>query len=221
VAYLASDVRRETIIDAAIEVIASEGLARATTRRIAEAADAPLGSLHYCFRSKDELIESVLARAASTMEASFEDIHPEQGFAATLRASVAAYWQWIQKDLGLHLALFELLIWTIRRSEHGANLYRDANEPFGGKLIRSALEEAAAQDSFTPAVSIDDTVRFLLHRFDGLVFEFAESRDVAACQRQTELLAEALLFLTGAPSASRGSGGSTGSRRGSRGDRRG
>ena len=52
---------------AAIEVIASEGLARATTRRIAEAADAPLGSLHYCFRSKDELIESVLARAASTI----------------------------------------------------------------------------------------------------------------------------------------------------------
>jgi AcrR family transcriptional regulator len=197
VAYLSSDVRREKIIDAAVEVIASEGLARATTRRIAERADAPLGSLHYCFRNKDELIESVLARAVATMEASFEEIHPEEGFEATLRASVAAYWQWIQRDLGLHLALFELLIWTIRRGEHGNNLSRDANEPFGGHLIRSALERAAERDGFTPAVSIDETVRFLLHRFDGLVFEFAESRDVAGCQRQTELLAQALLCISG------------------------
>src|SRR5690606_16858999 len=66
VAYLSADVRRRQIIDAAIEVIATEGLARATTRRIAERADATLGSLNHCFRGKDELMRLVLERGIAT-----------------------------------------------------------------------------------------------------------------------------------------------------------
>lgn len=46
-------------VQAAARVIARDGAGAATTRRIAAEAEAPLAALHYCFRSKDELLEEV------------------------------------------------------------------------------------------------------------------------------------------------------------------
>jgi AcrR family transcriptional regulator len=51
VAHLPADVRREQFIDAAVNVIARVGVDGATTRRIAEEADAPPAALHGCFQS--------------------------------------------------------------------------------------------------------------------------------------------------------------------------
>ena len=195
-AYLSADVRRRQIIDAAIEVIATEGLARATTRRIAERADATLGSLNHCFRGKDELMRLVLERGIATMEDAFAGIDPQQGLEPTIRAVVAAYWRWIRDNLGVHLAMMELLMWAIRRHEPGRNLYADANDPHGGHLVRALLSAAAEADGRAPATPVDELARFLIHRCDGLVLEYAESRDEAACERQTELLADALIALS-------------------------
>lgn len=200
--YLPADERRRTIIDAAVDVIATEGLARATTRRIAEKAQAPLGSLHYCFRNKDELNLLILDRGRATMRAAFDHIDPASGFEMTLRSSVATYWRWIRENPGLHFALMELLMWFIRNKETVAPTLRDSdvwtavNAPFGGELIQDNLAAAARADGSTPAVPVHEITRFLIHRMDGLVFEFAESKDEAACERQTELLADALVYLS-------------------------
>ena len=78
-AYLSADDRRESILDAAVDVIASEGLAKMTTRRIAERAGAPLGALHYCFRNKEELLDLVFNRARDTLKASFKRVDPSRG----------------------------------------------------------------------------------------------------------------------------------------------
>ncbi|MGU4703665.1 TetR/AcrR family transcriptional regulator, partial [Burkholderia cepacia] len=51
--------RRQDFVDAAVEVIAAHGVAGATTRRIAQAACCPLASLHYVFRTKDDLFDAV------------------------------------------------------------------------------------------------------------------------------------------------------------------
>jgi AcrR family transcriptional regulator len=196
VAYLSADVRRLQIIDAAIEVIASEGLERATTRRIAERADATLGSLNHCFRGKDELMRLVLDRGIATMEDAFADVDPRAGFESTIRAVVAAYWRWVRDNLGVHLAMMELLMWAIRREAPGRHLYSDANDPHGGNLVRAMLSSAIESDGRAPATPVDQLARFLIHRFDGLVLEYAESRDDAACEHQTHLLAEALIGLS-------------------------
>jgi AcrR family transcriptional regulator len=196
VAYLSADVRRQQIIDAAIDVIATEGLTRATTRRIADRAEATLGSLNHCFRGKDELMGLVLERGFATMEDAFADIDPHDGLETTIRAVVAAYWRWVRDNLGVHLAMMELLMWAIRRQQPGRHLYADANDPHGGNLVRSMLSTAIEADGRTPATSVDQLARFLIHRFDGLVLEYAESRDITACEQQTELLADALIALS-------------------------
>jgi AcrR family transcriptional regulator len=59
VAHIPTEVRRQQFIDAAIVVIARDGVDGATTRRIAEEAKAPLASLHYCFQTKENLLWAV------------------------------------------------------------------------------------------------------------------------------------------------------------------
>ncbi|GLK79060.1 TetR/AcrR family transcriptional regulator [Methylopila turkensis] len=54
--------RRDRLIDVALEVIAEHGVARTTHRRVAEAADVPLGSMTYHFRDLEELIAAAFRR---------------------------------------------------------------------------------------------------------------------------------------------------------------
>ncbi|SEH01125.1 alpha/beta hydrolase fold [Nonomuraea solani] len=202
VTYLAADERRRLIIDAAIEVIAAEGLARATTRRIAERAHAPLGTIHYCFRSKNEMNMLILERARATMETAFADLDPGDGFEATLRSIVTTYWRWVRDHLGLHLALMELTLWVIRNRKSvvpqpdNGNIWAVVNGPLGGGLIQDNLAAAVRKDGAEPAVPIPDLARFLIHRMDGLVLELAETNDEAGCERQAGLLADTLVHLS-------------------------
>lgn len=193
-AYLSAEERRRTIIDAAVEVIANEGLAKATTRRIADRANAPLGALHYCFRNKAELIQVVADEGAEMLSASFDDVDPQAGFEATLRNSVAALWHWVEQNVGLQLALIELAMFKIRQNDD-EDLYRMWDR-FGGDLLRDRLSRALEADPLELEVPLDEIVRFINHRFDGLVFEFAASRDSDACRRQTEMLADAMVLLS-------------------------
>ena len=59
-ARLALADRRAALIGAAVRVIARSGLAAATTRAIVTEAGMPLGSFHYVFDSRDDLITAVI-----------------------------------------------------------------------------------------------------------------------------------------------------------------
>lgn len=63
--------RRQRIIDAALDVIVEHGVAGATHRRIAEAADVPLGSMTYHFAGIDDLLRSAFEQVAETSSAAY------------------------------------------------------------------------------------------------------------------------------------------------------
>lgn len=190
--YIAADDRRRLIIDAAIEVMAKEGLARTTTRRIAEKADAPLGALHYCFRNKAELMDLVAERGAERLVEAFAPVDPSRGIEATIRECIDAMWRWYQENIGLAMALTEAGMARIRQGGDPEEVYAIWNR-FGRDLLTSNLEQAAASDDVELGVPLPEIVRFILHRFDGLTLEYAASRDETACQRQVDLLADALV----------------------------
>lgn len=66
--------RRDRIIDAALDVIAEQGVAGATHRRIAERADVPLGSMTYHFAGMDELLAEAFTRLAQRIASRFREI---------------------------------------------------------------------------------------------------------------------------------------------------
>ncbi|GAA0524053.1 TetR family transcriptional regulator [Paractinoplanes ferrugineus] len=64
--------RKSRIVDAALEVIAEHGVAGTTSRRIAAAADVPLGSITYHFTGQDELLSQAFSRHAERMSPLYE-----------------------------------------------------------------------------------------------------------------------------------------------------
>ncbi|GAA3358029.1 TetR/AcrR family transcriptional regulator [Saccharopolyspora gregorii] len=64
--------RRARIIDAALGLIADEGVAGTSHRKIAARADVPLGSMTYHFASIDELLREAFSRFTGAVIARFE-----------------------------------------------------------------------------------------------------------------------------------------------------
>lgn len=56
--------RRDRIVDACLDVIAEVGVAGTSHRRVAEAADVPLGSMTYHFTGMDDLLHAAFTRFA-------------------------------------------------------------------------------------------------------------------------------------------------------------
>ena len=76
--------RKGRIVDAAIEVIAEHGVAGATHRLIAAAADVPLGSLTYHFSGLEDLRAQAFRRHADRMSviyaAHFDEVRSREEF---------------------------------------------------------------------------------------------------------------------------------------------
>lgn len=64
--------RRDRIIDVTLDVIAQYGVAGTTHRRVAEAADVPLGAMTYYFKGMDDLLQQAFTRLAETMSLEFQ-----------------------------------------------------------------------------------------------------------------------------------------------------
>ena len=65
--------RRERIIGAALDLIAEEGVAGTSHRKVASRAGVPLGSMTYHFQSMDELLREAFTRFSETIIAVFEE----------------------------------------------------------------------------------------------------------------------------------------------------
>ncbi|GAA1490714.1 TetR/AcrR family transcriptional regulator [Brachybacterium sacelli] len=88
--------RRDRIIDACLEVIAEHGVTGTSHRRVAAAADVPLGSMTYHFRGMDELLREAFARFADRMAVRVEQ---RTARAATLPEALAAFAANIGEDV--------------------------------------------------------------------------------------------------------------------------
>lgn len=76
--------RRDRIIDACLEVIAETGVAGTSHRKVAQAADVPLGSMTYHFTGMGDLLHEAFSRFAQTASQQFDE-----GIAAAYDADTA------------------------------------------------------------------------------------------------------------------------------------
>jgi TetR/AcrR family transcriptional regulator, regulator of biofilm formation and stress response len=85
--------RKSRILDAAIDVIAEHGVAGTTSRRIAAAADVPLGSITYHFTTLEDLLTQAFQRFAESIspryEARFDDVRDLPGFVAAVTSLIS------------------------------------------------------------------------------------------------------------------------------------
>ncbi|MDT0433408.1 TetR family transcriptional regulator [Streptomyces sp. NPDC005840] len=80
--------RRDRIIDAALDVIAERGVEGTTHRRVAEAAEVPLGSMTYYFDGMKHLLVEAFTRLAESMSLRYRARLEAAGTIAEARAAV-------------------------------------------------------------------------------------------------------------------------------------
>lgn len=169
--------RRDRIIDSCLDVIAEVGVAGASHRRIAEAADIPLGSMTYHFSGMGELLHEAFVRFAGRVADRFERRMADAADAESAREAVIAI---ILDDVfgepGELVITHELYTLAARDAD-----YRDIT---AGWMARS---RAALERHFDP-----ETARMLDALIEGLSIHRAldaEARDpgevVAAVTRIT------------------------------------
>ncbi|NBM17436.1 TetR/AcrR family transcriptional regulator [Streptomyces sp. GC420] len=112
---------RSALIEAAVAVVERDGVAAATTRRIAEEAGLPLGTVHYWFADKDDLIQAVIHALLAEMRENLSRHGSGTDTGGRLLDTFAALTSMAPSR---QLAYFELTTYALRNAPHRA-LARD------------------------------------------------------------------------------------------------
>lgn len=188
-ARVGAELRRQSFVKATVKVIAEHGVANATTRRIAAAAGCPLASLHYVFRTKDELLYAVYESLFTLPQQSLAKVpsgtNPSETAAEMLRQVV----NWFSTNPELAKAQSELFFWTIRNQpELASKIYSvsvEATEQALERAIGKRLDQAA----------LKATSRMLITLFDGLLLAWTAHSDLERLQTETETACRVLALL--------------------------
>src|ERR1700750_866810 len=103
-AYVKADERRTQLVAAARAVLARDGVTGTTLRAVAAEAGVPLGTLHYVFPTKEQLIAAGLEDIPDEVSAVFRSAEIDAGLEHAIRHGVENYWQRLvvtQPDLAL------------------------------------------------------------------------------------------------------------------------
>jgi TetR/AcrR family transcriptional regulator, transcriptional repressor for nem operon len=80
--------RRERLVEGAREVLHAQGVEGTTLADIAQAAEVPLGNIYYYFKTKDDLVEAVLASRVEEVQAALGQLEQHRTPKARLKAFV-------------------------------------------------------------------------------------------------------------------------------------
>ncbi|GAB47925.1 TetR/AcrR family transcriptional regulator [Mobilicoccus pelagius] len=180
-----ADRRREQLVAATIDLAIEEGLPAASVRRIAERANVSLGVVHYCFSSKEALInavaESFLNPIIGPVAEALRDVADEP-MEVKARAAVQTFWDTTIADPGRQLLSYELASWSIRGDGEAARLlyktYLDVIEDFlGDGLGIEGTEEMSTRTLARMALTLTDgaMLAWLVDRDDAATAEVVQS----------------------------------------------
>jgi AcrR family transcriptional regulator len=80
--------KRERLIAAALQLLHQQGVERTTLADIAKAADVPVGNVYYYFKTKDELVDAVVASRIAETQAALDALGQHRTPKARLKAFV-------------------------------------------------------------------------------------------------------------------------------------
>ncbi|MGI5467150.1 TetR/AcrR family transcriptional regulator [Streptomyces sp. CA-132043] len=178
-AYVSADTRREQLIEAAVRVIAREGADRATTRKIAEEAKAPLASLHYCFQNKENLLLAVFTQLSEEMPL---QVDPPEGESVSLGQALEQRlnraMQWTVDNPVRVRAMIEVTLWAERYDPELSVTFYDGFFKSSEAVLRQA-------DATLSEEKLHSVVRVGMAIVDGLSLQMLTNGDKERALRDT------------------------------------
>ncbi|WP_330255750.1 TetR/AcrR family transcriptional regulator [Nocardia sp. NBC_00565] len=198
-ARVPAEQRRQDFIEAAVRVIAEQGMDRATTRKIAEAAEAPLATLHYCFHTKEQLFFAVFEHmSADILKGQAEAIKGHGDLAVTAARIVRATMEWSTRHPNYARVQFDLLLWGLRRDGKDVEWANRVYAHFIEGYLRILRASVGVNDD--PSM-VEPLARVVLSIIDGLTLQWVSDPNDARLQGDVEL---ACAMISTYVSASRG-----------------
>ncbi|MGC0334572.1 AcrR family transcriptional regulator [Streptomyces sp. SAI-170] len=179
--------RRSDFINAAVEVIAIHGIDGATTRRIAEQAQANLALLHYCYNSKEDLFADVYEFVSGRFRDVLQAGDPHADLADTARQLLRAGMKCYLESPSFTAATLELISWARRQhGERGKAVYDQALE-----TMRTVLRGAPTDHPVEPE-TIDQIAYVIATLADGFAINWYTYGDRSAATEQMEITVSVL-----------------------------
>ncbi|MGV9801745.1 TetR/AcrR family transcriptional regulator [Mycobacterium sp. NPDC003449] len=180
-AYVKAAEREKQIIAAARTVLASVGVSATTLRLVASEAGIPLGTLHYVFPSKEQMLRAVIdAVVGEVLDTVAADLELDRGVEHAIRYGAFRFWDTlVQGDVGAQIMQYELAMYSARTSGTGGlALYERYTS-----LITEVCEQAARWAGERCAVGFDTLGRLCLAVIDGLIVQYVANPDPERAHR--------------------------------------
>lgn len=188
------DERRARILEAAISVLARDGIAETTTRKIAAEADVNQAMLRYYFGSKDDLLFAVLQEMTRQTRMVVQQAMPRgKVLREILRKGLLGFWQRFEERPELQVMQHELTLYALRNPD-SAWLARQQYDGYCA-VVETLFEEGLSTIGKSSAIPLPELARFTVGSIDGLVLQFVSNRDTARARRDLENLADAVAAL--------------------------
>ncbi|OBB96082.1 TetR/AcrR family transcriptional regulator [Mycolicibacterium peregrinum] len=194
-AYVKAAERHEQIVAAAIRVLSDVGVPGTTLRAVAAEAGIPLGTLHYVFPSKDQMLRAVIVAVIDDVVATVHgSLELDQGLAHALRHGVKTFWEaLVEGDVGVQVMQYELAMYSVR-SEGSEGLARLQYDRYTA-LVTEFCEQAANAAGERCAVEFATLGRLGLAMLDGLIIQYVASRDRQRARRDLDRAIQMLVTL--------------------------
>ena len=177
------DERREQLVDATIAILASDGLAAATTRRITDEAGLALGAFHYAFRSKDELLRAVIERLARQVSDVLDGLAngARRDLPSAVEAVIRGVWDYVEANPEVQLAQYELTIHALRDPT-----LRELADWQYDRLADIAVQALDGVPGAPTGADLVELSRFLVATLDGLILHHCVQGDLESARRRLE-----------------------------------
>jgi len=179
--------KRGEILAAAVRVLARDGIAETTTRKIALEAGVNQAMLRYYFGSKDELLFAVLQEMMrQTREIAQAAASTQGDIRAAIAESLKAFWKHVEAAPELQVMQYELTLYALRTPD-AAWLAKQQYEGYRA-VVEALLQEAFAAAQQTAALPFAALARFIIAGLDGLILQFISDRDPERARKDLDHL---------------------------------
>jgi AcrR family transcriptional regulator len=182
-------------VEATIRVMAREGVASASTRRVAAEAGVAQATIHYVFGTKTELYRAAIEQmTANLVRAVEEGLAPQPHWSQEAAGAAGAVWHIAESNPETALLLVELTTFTLRDPDLrdlAVGLYA-AYDRLAEDAVRALYARAELVDPRLPA---EEVARVAVAGLNGLVMSLLVHGDRERSRRDLGNLVDSLVLL--------------------------
>lgn len=189
VAAQSAEARSARLVQAAIEVIARDGLSQTSTRAIAAAAGMNQAMLHYAFASKEALLLAVIEHLRAEVQTIAEQATREaRTVDEAIEKLALGYWSSVVEAPQMQRVQCELTLFFLRSPDTAALAARQ----YRGYLAVVAQAFARAQGEQKASAALRQLAGIALATMDGLILQWLALGRPRTLRRQLDLAVTAL-----------------------------